>query len=85
MGALMFAVVLHASGRVDAEGLDDLVKRTALIYRNAVRPPMYAILKLCAAQVEATSIASQIRSDRRQANQAKREMGDNAADDGVSK
>ena len=78
-----FAVVLHSGGRVDAERVDELVKRTALIYRNAHEPPMYALLKLCDRQEEAISVASTIRSDRRQANQAKREMGDNASDDEV--
>jgi hypothetical protein len=65
----MYVVIMHESGRVDAESLDDLVRRTAMIYRNGRKPPMYALLQRVTSLPEAATIASRIRSDRRKVNE----------------
>lgn len=71
-----WAVVLHASGRVDAERVGDLAARTRLIYRSAMAPPMYSLLELCDAQVEAQELAAKVRVERKKAKEAMRAVGD---------
>ncbi len=41
----MYAVVLHASGRIDAERLGDMAGRAMMMVRAGLKPPLYAILE----------------------------------------
>lgn len=62
---MKFAVVQHVSGRIDAEAIEDLARRSMAIFRAGECPPKYCLLELHPTLQLAAARAAALRSERR--------------------
>jgi len=70
----MYLVVLHPSGRIDAERLSDLCERTALMVRAGLQPPMHSVLGVCDTLPAAATKSAEWRAVRRNQGEERRDM-----------
>ena len=65
----MHAVILHESGRIDAEDVAELAARSRLVFEAGGAVPMYAVLALCDTWFLALNKAAEFRKEQRAAHQ----------------